>query len=103
MHTDFVGIAVPDYTVSVLEIVDIVVVVVVGTGAAADNRCRKTGSPPAAAIVDRSMQRYQGSGRVQGQSELRSRTGCCYQLGSRYTCSLIKIKLMLPHALDGVQ
>jgi hypothetical protein len=40
---------------------------------------------------------------VQGQSELRSRTGCCYQLGSRYTCSLIKIKLMLPHALDGVQ
>lgn len=76
------------YRVFVLETADIVVV---GTGAVADNQCRKTGSPPAAAIVDMSMQKYRGSGHAQGQTELRSRTGCCYQLGSRYTCPSMKI------------
>lgn len=78
------------YRVSVLETADIVVVVV-GNRAVADNRCRKTGSPSAAAIVEGSMQKYRGNGHVQGQPEHHSRTGCCFQLGIRYTCPSIKI------------
>lgn len=86
-----------DCRVSVLETAEIVAV---GTGAVADNQHHKTGSLLAAATVERSMPKYRGSGRVQGQPEHRSRRGCCYQLGSRYTCPSIKI--ILPAALYSV-
>lgn len=81
------------YRVSVLETADIVAV---GTEAVADNLCRKTGSLPAAAIVEGSMQKYQGNGCVRGQPEHHSRKGCYYQLGSRYTCPSIKINTKTP-------
>jgi hypothetical protein len=87
-HTDSAGIAAADYRASVLGTEDIVAV---GAEAVVDNQGCTTGIPPAVVEAKGLMQRYRGSGCVQGQN--RSRTGCwTIQLESCYTCLSIVVQ-----------